>query len=76
MADDRGDRRSGDARAGDFRIARIASGTTLTLIVAVQGVATVFNPAYHVDPLVLVTMLTTIAVLFGLEGAAIWRGRG
>jgi len=74
MADERAPRPD-DRRTGDYRIARIASGTTLTAVLGALLLADAFSTDYAVDPLVLTILGTLIVTLFGLEAAAVWRGR-
>lgn len=74
MADERKPGTDG-IRSGDYRTARIASALTLTGVVVALLLVDAVSSDYDLDPIVLVTLMTTILTLLGLEAASVLRGR-
>jgi len=69
VADD--DRRS---RQGDYRLARIAVACGLAVIVGILLLIDALDERYVIQTTTLTIMVTTIAVLLGVETVSIWRG--
>lgn len=64
-----------DQRNGDYGAARVGAATALTAVVVVILVSDILVSGYHVDPVVLVSLLGTIATLLGIEAVDVIRGR-
>lgn len=63
---DEGD--GGRRRSGDYRAARIGAASALVLVVVVLAIADVFaGPEYDLNPVVLMSVLGTMATLLGIE---------
>ena len=63
------------ARRSDYRAARIGAAIALTATLIVLLVLDVVVPGYDVDPLVVGTLVTTIATLLGIEAGSLVRGK-
>ena len=63
------------ARRSDYRAARIGAAIALTATLIVLLVLDVVVPGYDVDPLVVGTLVTTIATLLGIEYGSLMRGK-
>lgn len=61
-------------REGDYRIARIATALTLTIVLAALLLIDALSAEYEVNPVTEAILVGAVVTLLGLEAASIWRG--
>jgi hypothetical protein len=56
-----------NSRFGDYRAARMGAGIALTMTLVFLLLYDAISPSYDINPFVMVTIVTTVLTLFGLE---------